>query len=120
MRYQINAASLTRPTFETLQEQINLRFKKIEKMLSRFKSGNAVFKVSVTKEGKEFVLVVELNLEEKGKNLVVKEKGYDLRAIIAEASKKLKFEITKLRDRKTDYSDKINIGEFLASGLENI
>ncbi len=117
MRYLINATSLTKPTFDTLQEQINLRFKKIEKMLSRLKTHNALFKVSVTKEGREFVLVVEVNLEEKGKNLVIREKGYDLRAIVAEASRKIKFELTKLRDKRTDKSDKVNLGELLANTL---
>ncbi len=110
MKYLIAASDLTKPTVETLKEQVNIRFKKIERLASNLKIPNVLVKISVRKEGKTFYLTLEAKFEFAKKELVVKEKGTDLRRIVSLASQTLKTEL--LRQKELAKDNKIKRGKF--------
>jgi len=102
MKYLIAAPDLTRPTLETLQEQVQIRFKKIERLASNLKVPNVIVKINVRKEGKTFYLTLEAKFELTKKELVVKEKGTDLRRIVSLAAQTLKSELVRQKEIAKD------------------
>ena len=106
MKYLIAAPELTQPTVDTLTEQVRIRFQKIEKLVSNLRLPNVVVKISVRKEGKTFYLTLEANIDFAKKELVVKEKGVDLRRLVSLASQTLKAEIVKQKEINRNFKHK--------------
>jgi ribosomal subunit interface protein len=101
MRYFFSAQSLSKPTFETLQEYSELRFKKIEKFLKGFRESELNLKIHVRKEANEFYIVVEIYISSIKKDLVVRERDVDLRRSIDKASSNLANELIKYKKKRT-------------------
>ncbi|MCA9379299.1 HPF/RaiA family ribosome-associated protein [Candidatus Dojkabacteria bacterium] len=86
MQLLFSAPSLTAPTFETLREYGSKRFEKLARVLPQF-NGEPLIKVSVQKEGRLFVVHVEVAIP---KVIVVTMKDADLRKAIDYAYATLK------------------------------
>lgn len=76
MRIVISASTLTQPTYETLEEYVPKRFKKIEKFLPESAGDDNKLDVSVTKSGDLFVFKAEVFHPQ---HVVVKSKDRDMR-----------------------------------------
>lgn len=100
MRYFYTAPNLSQPSFETLQEYSALRFKKLERFLRGFKESELNLKIHMRKERNEFHMVVELYLSSIKKDIVIKERDYDLRKAIDKASQNLTNEIIRHKKKR--------------------
>ncbi len=114
MEFIFNASSLTKPTFETLEEYTKKRFAKVEKLLSKHKDSEHEVKVSVEKQRDLFNLTVEVFHTE---HHVVKASDRDLRKAIDIAAKELKtvlgkhhekrINISRVRDKLSKYKSRL-------------
>lgn len=94
MKYLFVAPDLTPPTYQTLEEKAYKAFSKIDKLLAK---EEATLRISVTKEGEEYCITVELWNSE---NIVSKVKNRDLRAGIDDVAKEVKSQLLKKKDKK--------------------
>lgn len=94
MKYLFVAPSLTPPTYQTLEDQVYKAFKKVENLL---KNEQATLRISVSKEGEEFVVMAELS---NSVNVVSKEKNRDLRVAVDSVAMEVKNQFLKKKDRK--------------------
>lgn len=98
MQFVFTAPSLTGPTFETLEEHSRKRFKKIERLVPN--DGNErILRISVNKDGDDFVLIAEIKTKE---DIFVKIRNRDLRLAIDEASRQLKQQMAKDKAKLVD------------------
>jgi len=94
MKYLFVAPSLTPPTHETLEEHAYRAFKKVEHILN---NEGATLRISVNKEGEEFVVMAELW---NSVNIVSKEKNRDMRFAIDGVAMEVKNQLIKKKDKK--------------------
>lgn len=94
MKYLLSAPDLTKPTQETFEEQVYKAFLKVERLLV---GEEATLRVSVSKEGEEFVVVADLTNSE---NVVSKEKNRDLRFAVDKVAKEVRNQLAKKKDKK--------------------
>lgn len=94
MKYLFVAPALTPPTYQTLEEQVYKAFKKIEHLLN---NEEATLRISVSKEGEEFVVIAELS---NSVNVVSKEKNRDLRIAVDVVAKEVKNQFIKKKDKR--------------------
>ena len=99
MHYIFVAPGLTKPTYDTLEEYAKKRLKKIERLITRDANPEDSIRVSVNKDGDEFIVTVELNNKE---NIIVKRSNRDLRRGIDIVSSELKSLLAKDKDRRID------------------
>lgn len=104
MKYSFTAPTLTKPTFETLQEYSIKKFSKIEKLFKDLKKSEVEIRISVTKERHYFCITVGVYVGQLGKDIIIKEKDNDLRRIIDRASNQLRNEIVKTKRKRFDIS----------------
>jgi len=97
MNYLFTAPSLSKPTFETLEEYSKKKFNKIEKFIKPNNDEVPLLKISVNKDGDEFLLTVEIHTFE---NTLIKHKDRDLRRAIDLASHQLKDKLIKDKEKK--------------------
>jgi len=79
MKIVISASTLSHPTYETLEEYVPKRFKKIEKFLPKSAGDDNTLDISVTRSGDLFVFKAEVFHP---KHVVVKAKDRDMRKSI--------------------------------------
>ncbi len=96
MQYLFTAPALARPTLDTLESYSRQMFAKVEKFLKN-DYAEPMLRISVHKEGAEFVITVEVHAFEK---TIIKSKNRDLRRVIESASHQLKTKILKDKNRK--------------------
>jgi ribosome-associated translation inhibitor RaiA len=99
MQYLFIAPGLTKPTFETLEFYSKKMFKKIDRLLIT-PEREPVLRISVAREGNEFIITVELHAF---KNIIVKEKDRDLRKAISLASNNLKLTLAKNKEKRNHF-----------------
>jgi ribosome-associated translation inhibitor RaiA len=97
--------SVTEPTRETFEEVSEKRFRKIEKLLGNESDREPELRLSLAKEGNEFVVSAELFTFKNG-NHISKSKSFDLRQAIQEASEDLKKILGKQKDRSLEIKNK--------------
>ena len=95
MKYLFTAPSLTEPTYETLETQVYKAFAKIEKLVEKEES--CTLRVSVNKDGDEFVVTVELI---NSGTIVSKQKDRNLRRAIDIVSHEIKSQLVKNKSKK--------------------
>jgi ribosome-associated translation inhibitor RaiA len=96
MQYLFAAPALTRPTLDTLETYSRKMFAKMEKFL-KSEYTEPVLRISVHKEGSEFIVTVEVHAFEK---TIVRDSNRNLRRAIESTSRQLKTKILKDKDRK--------------------
>jgi len=99
MRIIFNAPDLTSPTYQTLVEYSNKRFKKLKKHLSFRKKTEKQVRVGVEKIGDMFEMVVEIFSPS---HLVVRLKDRDLRKLIDKSSDQLARRIKNTKEKIAD------------------
>lgn len=99
MQFLFAGPTLSTPTFEDFKSYAELRFKKIERLLTRYDAEFRTIRVSIDKEGRLYKLVVELNLPG---DLVITAKDRDFRRALDAASKQLKIKLRRDKDRITN------------------
>jgi ribosome-associated translation inhibitor RaiA len=97
MRLTISAPSLNKPTYETLEEYANKRFKKIEKLLRKKQDTDHELRISAKKTGDFFELSAEVFIPV---SIIAKSKDRDLRKAIDTSVDQLKRQL-KEGHRKT-------------------
>jgi ribosome-associated translation inhibitor RaiA len=99
MNYIFVAPGLTKPTYDTLEEYAKKRFQKIERLIVKDANPEDTIRISVNKDGDEFVVTVELTNKE---NIIVKRNNRDLRRAIDIVSSELKSLLAKDKDKRID------------------
>lgn len=104
MRISISAPSLTKPTYQTLEEYATKRFKKVDKFLKKKEDYDPEIRLSMTKSGDLFVL----NVENSHPSLNARSKDRDMRKVVDIALdqivRQLKEEKGKTRDNRISRS----------------
>ncbi|CAG1770890.1 hypothetical protein BAC3_01404 [uncultured bacterium] len=97
MKYLFTAPGLSAPTYETLEEHTYKAFGKIERLVPQNGDGEATLRISVAKEGDEFVVTGELSVLG---GCVSKEKNRDLRRAIDKLSHEIRALIVKNKTKR--------------------
>ncbi len=99
MRLNISAPSLTKPTYETLEEYAHKRFKKIQKLLRKKDETDHELRIGVEKSGDLFELTAEVFIPV---SVNVKAKDRDLRKAIDDAVDQLQRRLKEGHRKKVD------------------
>ena len=94
IKYILVAPDLTPPTYETFEQQVYKAFGKVEKLLV---NEEASLRISVSKEGEEFIVKAEFWNSE---NLMSKEKNRDLRVAVDIVAREIRDQLVKAKDKK--------------------
>lgn len=94
MKYLFTAPDLTPPTYQTLEDQTYKAFSKIEKFVQ--KDSGASLRVSVGKDGDEFLVMAELNTFD---TFISKKKNRDLRFAVDCVAKEIKTQLLKKKSK---------------------
>lgn len=105
MQFLFAGSNLSAPTFEDFKSYAALRFKKVERLLSKYDSNNRTIRISIDKEGGIYHLVVELDIPN---IVVVQAKDRDFRRALDVASKQLKIRLRKDKEKATERRKHIN------------
>ena len=99
MHLTISAPSLTKPTYQTLEEYATRRFKKIEKFLRKKDKTEHELRISVDKSGDFFELSAEIFIPV---SIIVKTKNRDLRKAIDDSLEQLKRKLKEGHERNVN------------------
>ncbi len=99
MQYHFTAPSISKPTYETLEEHSRKAFHKIERLLAN-DSTEPTLRISVNKDGDEFIVLAELHNNEL---IVSKAHDRDLRRAVDKTSHEMKTLLTKVKSRRMDH-----------------
>ncbi len=86
MHFTITAPSLTKPTYETLEDYAKKRFQKIEKLLKNTAQTDHEIRISVEKSGDLYEFKSEVFIPE---HIVATSKDRDVRKIVDIAVKRM-------------------------------
>lgn len=99
MKLIFAANTLTEPTQETFEEIAQKSFRKIERLIDENPEQEAEIRISVEKNGNEYLVTTELRTFKRG-NHITKTNDRDIRKAVNEAAKELKSILRKDKDKK--------------------
>ncbi|MCA9386631.1 HPF/RaiA family ribosome-associated protein [Candidatus Dojkabacteria bacterium] len=103
MHINITAPSLTKPTYQTLEEYATKRFQKIEKLLRKKAQTDHELRIGVDKSGDMYELKAEIFIPV---SIVARVKDRDLRKAVDMAVDQIKRQLKSGHQRRIDLREK--------------